>query len=285
MALEAPSASAATVTGDQAGRGPARRIADRRRHRRLLPGFGEARRRGGVGRSGPRSASRDRRRHAAAGQPVAQLLACPGQPRLDRPDRAAQSLRRLLVGQALQVAEQHRQPEPIGEPAQFLVELRPGFRRRLDRRDSTRRIAMATSAPRRSRSRRRAASRRARRRDPRRDPVEPARDRIRPPDRIAPAAPAPGTSPARRPRRRDDPRGSAGRPGSPSARAAPPAPRTPPRPPRPARAGTDPASSRRCSPVAVPVRNRAATCFSTWTKIRLPRPASTSHRARVSRDS
>ena len=99
----------------------------------------------------PRSDAAIVRRHAAAGQPVAQLLARPGQPRLDRPDRAAQPLGGLLVGQAFQVAEHDRQPEPIGEPAQLLVELGPGLRAVPIAVGSTRRIAMATSAPRRSR--------------------------------------------------------------------------------------------------------------------------------------
>jgi hypothetical protein len=47
---------------------------------------------------------------------------------LDRPDRAAKALGGLLVSQALEMTEYDRQAEPVGEPAQFLVELRPGFR-------------------------------------------------------------------------------------------------------------------------------------------------------------
>jgi hypothetical protein len=84
---------------DQGGSGPGRCIADRRRHRRLLPGLADGRG-GGVGRqaSGQR---RDRRRHRAAGQPVAQPHARPGQPGLDSPYRAAEALSRLPVGQAV----------------------------------------------------------------------------------------------------------------------------------------------------------------------------------------
>ena len=125
------------------------------------------------------------RAHAAADQPGAQLLAGPGQPRLDRPHRAAQPPRRLLVAQPLQVAQQHRQPEPIGEPAQLLVQLGPGLRPLrfvgLDPPDRHGRLRDA-----RSRARRRAASRRARPATRAAVPVQPARHRIPPADRARP---------------------------------------------------------------------------------------------------
>ena len=146
--------------GDDGGRGSARCVADRRLYCGVLPALGDDRRGGVWVQDGGQG--RDRRAHAPAGQPVAQPLARPGQAGLDRADRATELLGRLLVGQPFQVTEQDRQPEPLGEPAQFLVDLAAQVSDASGSPSPTRRIAIAASALRRSRSRRRAASRRAR---------------------------------------------------------------------------------------------------------------------------
>ncbi len=240
------------VRGTRRGRGSARRVADRRLDRRVLPGCGEngprPRRIGPEGRG-----QRQGRRigpDAAADQPGAELRAGTGQPRLDGPHRAAQSPRRLLVAEPLQVAQQHGQPEPVGEPAEFLVQLGPGLGARSDLRlaatDRHGRLRPAALAP--------GAGQHPAWPDPR--PAPPSRTASSPASprggSPAPAAPAPGTSPARRPRRRGGPRGSARRPAAPGAHGGPPGPRTPPRTPRPTRAGTAPKARRRTIPSACP---------------------------------
>ena len=65
------------------------------------------------------------RGEAAAAEPVAEPFAAPRQPALDRPDRPAQMPRRLLVGAALEVAEDDRRAEPLRQPVDLLVEQRP----------------------------------------------------------------------------------------------------------------------------------------------------------------
>ncbi len=166
--------------GNQTGHGPARCMADRRRHRRLLPGSGDGRR-GPVGGQGG-THRRDCRRQAATRQPVAQPKARPGQPGLDRPDRAAKPLGGLLVGKAFQVTEQDRQSESFREPAKLLVELRPGLRpvpiAVVNVPDRHRHLRASTFAQPASGSVEPRPGR-----DPHGDAIEPARDRVRPPDR------------------------------------------------------------------------------------------------------
>ena len=94
---------------------------------------------------------------AAADQPIAEPCATARQPALDRPDRPAQMPRRLLVGAALEVAEDHRRPVPLGEPVDLLVQ-QP---LQLVRSRSGRASSSPPRPPRRSSRRRRAAVARA----------------------------------------------------------------------------------------------------------------------------
>ncbi len=101
---------------------------------------------------------------------------------MDRPDRAAEALCGLFVSQTFQVAEEDRQPEPVREPAQLLVKLRPGLvavpvavLAVLDRHFCLRPAPFAQPPP--GRIEPRPCG------DPRGDPIQPARDRIGPPDR------------------------------------------------------------------------------------------------------
>ena len=59
---------------------------------------------------------------AAAEQAVAEASAAPRQPALDRADRPAQVPRGLLVGAALEVAEDDRRAVTFGEPVDLLVQ-------------------------------------------------------------------------------------------------------------------------------------------------------------------
>ena len=62
------------------------------------------------------------RREAAPREPVAEPFPRPAEPALDRADGPAQVPRRLLVGAALQVAEDDRDAEPLRQPVDLLVE-------------------------------------------------------------------------------------------------------------------------------------------------------------------
>ena len=96
------------------------------------------------------------------------------QPGLDRPDRAVQSPRGLLVGQPLEVAEDQRQPVLLRQPVEFLVELRPG----LGGRSCGRCVSPPFLHPCAPAARRRAASARDFAATRPSDAEQPARDRI-----------------------------------------------------------------------------------------------------------
>ena len=93
-------------------RGRSRRFLQRNRDERVTRG---------------RPANRGRRGDPAAFQPAPQPLASPCQPALNGPDGTAQSRGGLLIGQPFEVAEYQGQPEPLRQPLEFLVELRPGL--------------------------------------------------------------------------------------------------------------------------------------------------------------
>ena len=76
---------------------------------------------------GQRRRAPGRGRQPAPRQRRPQSLAGPMQPALDRADRAAEPPRRLLLRQALEVAEHHGRPIPAGQPGDLLVDRRPQF--------------------------------------------------------------------------------------------------------------------------------------------------------------
>ena len=103
----------------------------RDRPRRELPhGRREPGRAAGVDHRRPRRlrhrdrGHRDRRHHPAGREPVAEPLPGAGQPRLDRPDRAAERRGGLGVRPALQFAQHERQAELVGQAVQPVVEQR-----------------------------------------------------------------------------------------------------------------------------------------------------------------
>ena len=59
---------------------------------------------------------------AAAGEAAAELVARPGQPAAERAGGPSQSSRRLVEGQALEVAEHHRQAEGVRQAVDLVVQ-------------------------------------------------------------------------------------------------------------------------------------------------------------------
>ena len=193
--------------------------------------------------------------HAAPDEPIAQPLSGLGQPMIEGRHGPVQSPGGLLVGQALQVAEDDRQAMGFGQPVDLLVQDRA--RRRNRARTGLRpgspspipptRVASAFASPRCSAGRPRdrprgAASRPGRRRRGSRPPCGPGR----------------GTWPGRRLRHHAGRAGRRGRSPRPSGHAAPPGPR---RPARRARRRSGARSSPSLSPTAVPPPKRSRRCF------------------------
>ncbi len=184
---------------------------------------------------------------AAAGQADPELLPRPGQPAAERAGRASEATGGLVEGEALEVAEHHRQPEGLGQAVDLAVEglgllavdRRPVGRRgrRLGRGERARHRDLSSCRPPRAAAGGRSVawhtapsgSR------PRTASCPAGRGR----GSTGPSAPGPGTRPGRCPPHAARRPGAAGRRPAPSARAGPPAPRRRPR--RPGR------SRRRCT--------------------------------------
>ena len=132
-ALASVQGTAAQGEGDPASRGGAGRGGERGREGRLDPADGDR----GRGRTDAQRDSREGGRggDAASDQPAAEPLAGAGLAALDRADRPAEVAGRLLVGQALEVAEDQGRPIRAGEAIDLLVdqEDHPVVPRRLDR--------------------------------------------------------------------------------------------------------------------------------------------------------
>ena len=198
------------------------------------------------------AAGRRRERPADRSQPLAALR----QPALDRADGEAQLRRGLLVAQPLEVAQDDRRPEPLGQPVELLVQLRRSSGDSLD--PAVMAFISAPSLLDRPPPRRPAPSPSPRPSAPRRRASSPP---TRPGGSSRLAGPGSGTSPARHPRRRGGCPGRGGRPPAPSARAAPPAPRTPmPSRRRPDRPGSARAIRRRTATPIAPAPKTVPRC-------------------------
>ena len=251
-------------TEDLLGQWPRRgRRAPRRRRagprRRSRPGWWN--RTGGMRRTpGPTGAParghRGRReREAAAGQAAPELLARPGQAAAERADGPSQPVRRLVEGQALEVAEHHRQAESPRQAIDLAVQglgLLAVEERPLGRRGGTApRPASRTPLPRSVDGGRAGCG-----------PCGPCAARRRrascPAGRArattGPCGPGRGRRPGRRPRHGGGRRGAGGRRPAPSARGGPPARRRRPHRGRPRTARA--VAGRRARP---PSRPRRAT--------------------------